>query len=492
MTGLLWVIVLLGLTSSSTAHADELGMQAATTAIAALPMPDPPKDDKDGCSFTDLDCKAKKAVNNWFIDLVGGATKPVFGLLSSTVLVTPELGSVEMSRAQELWGISRVIANTCFILLVTAAGVLLMSGQTMPGGDLSPQELLPRVIWGFLAANLSLPVIGYGISFANGLSTAFLQSGEQRIDPRVVTEAITTTVLASLATNGVFFALISLVVLVLAVCVAFTYVMRLALTMVLIAAAPIALMFHVLPLTDGLARLWWRGITGVLAIQVCQSLVLVTSFHLLFTDHSTMFMSPSSKSDLIDLLLAICLLYVLVRVPGWVAQTIWRSAQPRTLTRLVTSLVLYRGLGKLASGAVRAFRSPSGRRGITPTHRPRPPQPPATPGGQAPNPGPGPAGHGPQNNPRRPLGSGPTTRGEYHHQHGHRNERPDSTPQPGRAQHHRTDPPRPQQGYIRPTAPRGAPHERPAVRPPHPRAQPRPRPRPNFRQSPPYPRRRNP
>ncbi|PZG23639.1 hypothetical protein C1I98_36165 [Spongiactinospora gelatinilytica] len=287
----------------------------------------------------DVACKAREAVDGWFAHLVKSAAKPVFDMLGTSVLATPELTAPEMARVKQLWDVSRTIANTSFVLLVTAAGVLLMTGQTLPG-QTSPRELLPRLVWAFLAANLSLTAIGHAISLANGLSQAFLADGAGRLDPESVFKVMGGTILAGIATEGVFFAIVALAVVILAVGVVFTYVVRLALTMVLIAAAPLALIFHALPMTDGLARLWWRAITGLLAIQVCQSLVLVTALHLLFSDNpapnAAAFWIPTT-ADLMDLLMAVCLLFVLLKIPGWVARTIWQAGKPRMLTRLAVS-----------------------------------------------------------------------------------------------------------------------------------------------------------
>ncbi|MFC7591594.1 hypothetical protein ACFQYP_53775 [Nonomuraea antimicrobica] len=124
------------------------------------------------------------------------------------------------------------------MLLVTVAGVMLMVGLALPGG-ISARELLPRLVWAFLAANLSLIAITYAITLANGLSQAFLADGASRIDPELVFDAIKKAVLAGIALKGVFFAIVALVVVVLAVGVLFTYIVRIALTMVVIVAAPL-------------------------------------------------------------------------------------------------------------------------------------------------------------------------------------------------------------------------------------------------------------
>ncbi|MEO3829899.1 hypothetical protein [Actinomadura sp. B10D3] len=327
----------------------------------------------------DVGCMAKQAVNGWFADLVTSAAKPVCDLLSQTVLGTPPLDSPDMARAKDLWGVSQTIANTCYVLLITAGGALLMAGHSLPDSELTPGQLVARLVGAFAASNLSLILIGYAITFANGLSGAFLRAGAEAIDPSRVAKAIAAYLAASLVPNQPFTIFIGLGVVVLAVCVAFIYIIRIALTMVLIAAAPVALMFHALPITDGLARLWWRSITGVLAIGVCQALILATAFRLLFSD-----INRSGDSDAhfpgiasgtgIDLLLALCLLWLMVRVPSWVARTIWRAAQPSALTGMVKSLILYRGLG-----ALMRRRVPTPRKFWNPPPPPSPPLPPPPP-----------------------------------------------------------------------------------------------------------------
>ncbi|WP_246064504.1 hypothetical protein [Nonomuraea longispora] len=59
------------------------------------------------CGFISVACEARQAVNEWFTHLVETASKPVFEMLGSTVLATPELDSPAMARAKQLWEISR-------------------------------------------------------------------------------------------------------------------------------------------------------------------------------------------------------------------------------------------------------------------------------------------------------------------------------------------------------------------------------------------------
>ncbi|MGH3388865.1 MAG: hypothetical protein ACRDOO_08300 [Actinomadura sp.] len=278
------------------------------------------------------------------------AADPTFKLLGSTVLATPEMNSAEMSRVRELWGTSQTIANTCFVLLISLAGVTLMAGTSLPR-ETGIKDLLPRVVFGFLVANLSQTLIGYAITFANGLARAFLEASDRRIDPGQAADVLARGVELSVNTGGAFMVLLALITVVLAVCVAFIYVVRLAATMVLIAGAPIALIFHALPYTEGLALLWWRAITGLLAIQICQSLVFATALELLFAqdppggETGNFHGIPTTKHDAIDLLMMMCLLWILIRIPSWVSRTIWQQGRPRVTQHLVRSVIAYKTLG---------------------------------------------------------------------------------------------------------------------------------------------------
>jgi hypothetical protein len=351
---------------------------------------------KDECGWIDVGCHAKQAITGWFGLLVGAALKPVIGTLAATQFSTPEIGSAPMKRAEQIWATSLAIADTCFVLLVSLAGVMLMAGQTF-AGETSPREIVPRLVAAFIALNTSLIWIGYGIQLANGLAAAILMDGTDKIEPSQAGRVLAEGIEASINTGGAFYTLVSLVAVVLATILLFGYVMRLAIIMVLIAVAPVALMFHALALTDGLARLWWRGMTGMLAIQVCQSFVFITALQLLLSQHSDnnhpFFGVPTEQAELIDLLLVIALLYVLICIPRWVARTVWQPAKPRMFTQLVKTFLVYKGIGALNSAAGQALRSASATR--------------RAPGGRA-RPGPGGAGNRPNGGPHGgPHGGGP-------------------------------------------------------------------------------------
>jgi hypothetical protein len=156
------------------------------------------------------------------------------------------------------------------------------------------------------------------------------------------------------------------------------YIVRVMLTILLIAAAPLALACHALPQTEGLAKLWWRAFAGVLAIQVAQALVFVTAIRVLLTTDMVSWFGLRTPGDHLDLWIALCLLYVLVRIPSWISRMVWRGGLHRSpLTRIarsVTALVIFRGV--LSRGRAAAAGQSMGR--ATPPSQ----LPPASPSGQ--------------------------------------------------------------------------------------------------------------
>ncbi|GAA3118628.1 hypothetical protein GCM10010466_06940 [Planomonospora alba] len=97
------------------------------------------------------------------------------------------------------------------------------------------------------------------------------------------------------------------------------------------------------------------------------------------------------------MLILIGLLYVLIKIPGWVARSVWQQARPQLLMRLVKAVVVYKTLGAVG-GALRKTRAASGAassRQLASAGRGRPPR----------RGGGGPAGGGAPG--RGPKGTGP-------------------------------------------------------------------------------------
>ncbi len=124
-------------------------------------------------------------------------------------------------------------------------------------------------------------------------------------------------ILGAVAGSGIFVILLGLFAAVLAVVLLILYIVRATVVLILIAGAPLLLITHALPQTDGLARLWWRGMTAALGVQVAQALVLATAVRVFFNSGGRQALGLSVTGNLIDLLVCLCLFWILIRIPFW-------------------------------------------------------------------------------------------------------------------------------------------------------------------------------
>jgi len=297
-----------------------------------------------GPGFPDIASRIRDAINGWFRDLAASSLGPLLDMVARTILATPDLTAAN-SRVRELWLVSAGIANTTFVLLVTAGGVLVMTHETLQT-SYGVKEIAPRVVVAFLAANLSLIITGQAIPLANALARALLGTGA---DPAHVQATLRTLALAPLDTSSGLLILIALVIAVMALALVATYVIRVALLIVLIAGAPLALACHALSKAEGLAYLWWRAFTGCFGIQLGQALVLAIAVRVFFQADRAHVLGLQGSAHLVDLIVVGCLLWMLLRIPVWVSRLVF-GRQGSTLVRLARSYFIYRGIRSWGRG----------------------------------------------------------------------------------------------------------------------------------------------
>lgn len=326
-----------------------IGLGPAAPAAGAPTTPAPAagpsaggSDDNPG--FFDIGGRVRKAINDWFRDLVTSAVEPVLNLLGQTVLSTPDVGGT--GRVQDLWRVSAGMSNGFYVLFVVVGGAIVMGHETLQT-RYSAKEIAPRLVVGAIAANVSLALAGLAIGVANALSRAFLGQG---IEPAGATTAMRTLVLGAVSGGGIFLVLVGLVVAVLGVVLLAVYIVRVAMVVVLVAGAPVALSCHALPQTEGLAQLWWRAFAACLGVQVAQSLVLVTALRVFFDSDGRSTLGLSAGGSLVDLLVVVCLLWVLLRIPTWAGRMVFSGRRGST-GRMVRNVVVYKAIRAVAAGA---------------------------------------------------------------------------------------------------------------------------------------------
>lgn len=281
----------------------------------------------------DVAGKVRSAIDGWFRDLVTSALTSTFDLLGRTLFSTPQVAG--FSRVKELWGTSLGIANALLVLFLLAGGAVVMGYETVQV-RYSIKEVLPRLVFAAIAANASLAIITTCIELANSLSMALVTDG---------TDATTTVTnfrsyAMTAATRGMFMLCIAGTVAVIALLVIATYVARIAITVVLVAAAPLMLVAHALPQTEGVARFWWRAMIGCLGVQLAQTFVLVTAVRVFFAPDGNSILGIDVTGSLIDLVVIACLMWVLLRIPIWVSRMVFTSHHRSAVMQVVRTYVM--------------------------------------------------------------------------------------------------------------------------------------------------------
>ncbi len=319
----------------------------------------------------DVGCKINQAVNGWFTALVRDAINPAFAMVGRLLLSSPPPSL--LSRVGELTGQVTMVANALLVLFVLAGGMIVMSYGSVQTST-TAKEIVPRLVIATILVNGSLTISEYAVQLANGLVDGLVGTGVDAERAGNLLAAKATAIVTNSQHIAFYLVLIAGITVLLGLVLAFITIIRITLLLFLIIAGPLALLCHALPQTEGIAKLWWRALTGVLLMQVLQALVLLLAFKIHLTESRDVFTpglagsaDQPSVGDALDVLIMISLLYVLIKIPGWVARSIWQQAKPQLLMRMVKAVVVYKTLGALG-GAFRKARSGFSAQAAT-THR---------------------------------------------------------------------------------------------------------------------------
>jgi hypothetical protein len=181
-------------------------------------MPLPSSGSTGGCGWFDFTCDVTHAITSWFAGLVTSAVNPLLSLIGETALSTPQPGSIPAVSAT--WTTSVAIADVLYVLLVLAGGILVMSHETLQT-SYSAKEIAPRVVCGFIFANLSMVLMTQAITLANALSAALAGHG---ITPGTAAKSLIDTLASTVSSGGIFLVILTIAGVILAVILAFIYV----------------------------------------------------------------------------------------------------------------------------------------------------------------------------------------------------------------------------------------------------------------------------
>ena len=234
-----------------------------TEGLAPAPSPGPSSPSgSDDPAWWDIAGQIRKAVVDLVVWAAEQALEPVMEALGESWLSTPDFtGNTAVTG---IWTTSLVTANAVFVLFIVAGGFRVTARETLQTQH-SLKQVLPRLAVGAVAANCSLIIVGKAIEATNALTVAIAGNS---VDGPTAATAIRQIVDNALNGGGFLMALLVIAVIVMCLVLEFTFILRLAALIVLAGLAPLALICHASPLTEGVAQMWWRAFGACLGLQI--------------------------------------------------------------------------------------------------------------------------------------------------------------------------------------------------------------------------------
>ena len=298
-----------------------------------------------GSWFSDVAARVREAINSWLAGLVSGAVGPAVQTAGALMDPARLTGTAAL---YQLWADSRTVANTVFVLLVVTGAVIVLGFETVQS-RYAIKQIAPRLVMGWLAANLSWPVITTATQLSAALAVAVAGSDLHPAD--ILSQLVT----AATSDGPTFMVILAGVVAVLALVLTLTLIVIIALLLGLTVLAPLALCLHALPHTEAIAWCWWRAFAGALTVPTLHALLLAVLARVLFTPGGLatgVFGLPigsTAPGSLLTLLVVIALLYLMIKIPGRVLRAATGGGGRRggLLRGLVSSVVFPAALGAL-------------------------------------------------------------------------------------------------------------------------------------------------
>jgi hypothetical protein len=238
----------------------------------------------------------------------------LWNILLHLALTVPDVTTLPQVR--EITATSLMIVNSAFVLAIIAAAVVLTGRDTVQS-RYGIAEFGPRLVLGWIGANVSTFLCANLIAGANALTQAL--AGDS-ISGTGAFGQLHDTIIAAV-TNGSDAVLTVVIMTILAVLTGMLMVqwmVRLGLLVVVVGVAPIALACHATPWTEAAAKLWWRTLLGTLGTVVLQALALHVALSV-FLDPAANVAAlgiPNDPTRTFNLIIVVCLLWAVVRIPS--------------------------------------------------------------------------------------------------------------------------------------------------------------------------------
>lgn len=272
------------------------------------------------------------AVNGFFQNIIQSATKPlvdgILGFLASTPPVTTN------SVIFNFWLIMLGIVDSLFAIAVALFGFQLMSARSLGFEEVELNQILPRIGLAFLGANMSIFLADWVIGLSNTLVNAVLSSTGGLSKAWLLNVVDLSKILAGNEAQAFLITLVFMVLfIILCVILLLFYISRLIVIALGVAISPFIFLLWAIPKTADFAEI---------SIKAFFVTVFTVFVHIVIIQLSSAFLAlpgQSGTNSLLSILIAIGLLFTLLKTPSFMMQLIFYNTG-KTMVRKVGSQIM--------------------------------------------------------------------------------------------------------------------------------------------------------
>jgi len=249
------------------------------------------------------------AVSSFLQNIAESATKPIVDGIMTFLTNTPSL--LNNSVILKFWLIMLGIVNSLFVLIVALLGLRFMSASTFGFDEIELKQLLPRIGFAMLAANVSLFLADYAIVTCNALVNAVLDS-TSGLNHAWIVNAISLQNVAN-QTTPLITLIFLIIFLILAVVLLLMYISRLIMIALFAVLSPFIFLLWALPKFSDFADM---------AIRTYLVTVFLIFVHVVIIQLASSFLTlpENSINSLLSIAIAIGLLFTLLKTPSLMMQ----------------------------------------------------------------------------------------------------------------------------------------------------------------------------
>jgi len=236
-------------------------------------------------------------MQNLVTDLLNKGLSFLKDNLFTTQDITQETGLVSIHK--DIKG----VVNSLFVLVLIIGSIMFYTSDFIGSSMYEVRIYLTRIIWGFIAANISLYICSWIIQLNNGLVEGVLAGGISGKNLEGFS-IISTSNAAGVPPLSVL--VLALVVAIMALILGCIYIIRAAILWLLIILSPIVFLLWVLPQTQSWTRLWTQMFSSVVFLQFIHALMLFIFLKLRF------------EGSGYEGIVGVAIFFLMIVVPGYI------------------------------------------------------------------------------------------------------------------------------------------------------------------------------